>query len=70
MGIFKNTNRKHSHIDSSTGRNKREMGQMAKRSRRAEGGGSFTVAAPRRQNGRIVESRARFRRRQRTGVDL
>ena len=64
------TNRKSSHIDSSTGRNKREVGQLAKRQQRAEDGGEFTVAAPRRRDGRIVESRARFRRRQRTGVDL
>lgn len=68
MGLFgRDTNHKSSHIDPSTGRNKREVGQLAKRSRRAEAGGSFTVAAPRRQNGRIVESRAAFRRRQRTG---
>lgn len=58
------------HVNTATGRNKREVGQMAKRDRRAENGGQFTVAAPRRLNGRIVESLARFRRRQRTGVDL
>ena len=58
------------HVNTATGRNKREVGQIAKRDRRADDGGSFTVAAPRRQNGRIVESRARFRRRQRTGIDL
>jgi hypothetical protein len=67
MGLFSS---KSGHIDPSTGRNKREVGQIAKRQQRAEDGGEFTVCAPRRQNGRIVESRARFRRRQRTGVDL
>ncbi len=61
---------KSGHIDPSTGRNKREVGQLAKRQQRAEDGGEFTVCAPRRQNGRIAESRAGFRRRQRTGVDL
>ena len=55
------------HIDPATGRNKRETGQLAKRQRRWRTGGSFTVSAPRRQNGRIVESRAAWRRRQRTG---
>lgn len=65
MRLFKS-----SHIDPATGRNKRETGQLAKRQQRAASGGSFTVSAPRRQNGQIVESRARWRRRQRTGVDL
>lgn len=57
------------HINTATGRNKREVGQMAKRDKRRDDGGDFTVCAPRRQNGRITESRAAFRRRQRTGVD-
>ena len=59
--------RNRGHINTATGRNKREMGGILKRDRRAAGGGSFTVCAPRRQNGRIVESRAAFRRRQKTG---
>lgn len=71
MGLFgRDTNHKSSHIDPATGRNKREAGQLAERQQRAEDGGLFTVAAPHRQNGRIAESRALFRRRQRTGADV
>jgi hypothetical protein len=58
---------KYSRIDPATGRNKRETGQLAKRQQRAASGGSYTVSAPRRRNGRIAESRAAWRRRQRTG---
>jgi hypothetical protein len=53
MGFFRNTNRKHSHIDPATGRNKRDNTRREHK------------ASPRRQNGRIV-SRAASARKQRT----
>jgi hypothetical protein len=56
MGFFKNTNVKHSRIDSSTGRNKRDKGTVTE----------TRGIRPERHNGKII-SRADWRREQKTG---
>jgi hypothetical protein len=56
MGFFKNTNRKHSHIDPATGRNKRDKGPWTE----------TRGVRPARHDGRII-SRADWRREQKTG---
>ena len=57
MGFFKDTSHKHSHVDSSTGRNKRDKSPVTEK----------RGIRPERHNGKII-SRADWRREQKTGV--